>query len=179
MLFGDQARSDGSPSGHGESSFAFLDRVDGELWARTRDLLNSWVADYPQPDRTELIGRFRSKDPKDFGSAYWELLLFSLFRRSGFTVEVHPTVPGSARKPDFLITRSGRQTFVEARVVGESTERIKDASYNEYLRHELNKRVTTDRYWIGFDVRQKGGEPPVKKLATAVGCRRSRVSTAD
>ncbi len=168
MLFGDHIRSNGSPLTYGESPFVFLDRVEGGLWQRTRELLTVWVEDYPQPDRTELVGRLRSKSPKDFGSAYWELLLFSLFRRCGFAVELHPVVPGSSRRPDFLIARDGQRTYVEARVLGEPAQFSKDASFNDYLRHELNTRVTSERYWIGFHVRRTGSEPPVKRLATAL-----------
>lgn len=75
-----------------------------------------------------LLKRLRSKSARDRESAEFELLLYAMFRRSGCSLEVHPYVPYSSERPDFLVTTPDGTTFLlEATVVtGKSDQREKD-----------------------------------------------------
>lgn len=66
-LFDDLVRDDSSPAAYGEDSFTFLNRADGTVWARVRDTLDSWFAEYPRGHAADIRGRFRGKRP----GAHW------------------------------------------------------------------------------------------------------------
>src|SRR6202012_3159178 len=103
-LFSETERTDPSPGRHGEDSFSFLDRVDQKFWARVRQELERWFAEYPAHDAKDLRGRFRDKDPARHYAAWWELYLFRVFRQLQFRVDVHPSLPGTPARPDFRVT---------------------------------------------------------------------------
>ncbi len=115
-LFDDVARTDTSPQLYREDTFAFLNRVSGVLWDRIRGELELWYEPFPDEDR-DVRARFHSGDPSQHFAAWWELYLHRLFCRLGFEIEVHPTVEGSAGRPDFAITRGSESLYVEAVMV--------------------------------------------------------------
>lgn len=116
-LFDPIARVDPSPAGHAEDSFSFMNRVHQAFWARVREVLDSWFAEYPRDARPDTAARFRDADPRQHFAAWWELYLFTLYRRLGYAVQVHPTVPGSSGKPDLLVARADDELYIEAAVV--------------------------------------------------------------
>ena len=113
-LFDQVERSDPSPATHAEDSFTFMNRVDQPLWARVRDVLDVWFADYPRDAAADLRARYRDADSRQHVAAWWELYLFTLYRRLGYSVTVHPSVPNGSGQPDFLIARQGEELYVEA-----------------------------------------------------------------
>lgn len=113
-LFSEMERTDPSHARFGEDSFTFLDRVDQKFWARVRDVLEHWFAEYPADDAKDLRGRFRDKNPARHYAAWWELYLFSLFRKLRFRVDVHPSLPDVSARPDFRVTGPGGSFLLEA-----------------------------------------------------------------
>ena len=74
--------------------------------------LESWYKDYRDPDG-DLRHRFRQDDAHQHDAAWWELYIYTLFRRLGYAVEVHPSVPRSSRRPDFLAVDAHDSVYVE------------------------------------------------------------------
>jgi hypothetical protein len=122
-LFQPRVRDDVTPSRHGESTYRFLDRVGGAFWDQCRMLIDSWLANYPKPDLFGLLARFRSGDDRVFTSAFWELYLYEMYRRDGWTIELEPTVPSATTRPDFLVSKAGESYYVEARCTFEGSDR--------------------------------------------------------
>jgi hypothetical protein len=116
-LFDNGRRTDASPARESESSFEFLNRVDSEVFERVRLTLEEWFASWPPEQRGDLRGRFRTGDSGSFLGAFWELYLHEVFRRQAFEIEVHPTITGSALRPDFLLKRTDGCFYVEAKAV--------------------------------------------------------------
>src|SRR5437879_4767924 len=104
-LFDDITRSDCSGSTHSESTFAFLNRVDSDFFGRVRETLEEWFDHLPDSGRADIRGRIRSGDDYELLGAFWELYLHEYLIRSGFSVELHPTIQGTSRKPDFRCQR--------------------------------------------------------------------------
>lgn len=121
-LFDDVYRVDGSPARHAEDSFSFLNRADGVVWGRIRDVLDAWFAAYPAQHAADLRGRFRSNLAGKHWSAWWELYLHRLFTRLGYEAVVHPDVPGSASHPDFELSKPGERLYLEAVTVFSGVE---------------------------------------------------------
>lgn len=112
-LFDAIDRTDARPGRHGESTFAFFNRVAGIVWERIRTEEEAWYAEYPD-EHGDLRERFRSDDDTQHFAAWWELYLHRLFSRLGFEIEVHPTIDGRPDRPDMLLDREGEPILVEA-----------------------------------------------------------------
>ena len=67
-------------------------------------------------DRADLCGRFTGDDDGQHIGAYFELVLHQLLLRLGFSVTIHPTVPGVSANPDFLAESGDRRFYLEATV---------------------------------------------------------------
>ena len=116
QLFDDFSRTDDSPSKSAERLYPFLNRSPWPVCARARALCESWFSRYPTGDQKDLYRRFTSRRDKDHRSAYFELLLHELLIRLGGELTVHPSVPGTTKKPDFLVELGGTRLYLEAMV---------------------------------------------------------------
>jgi hypothetical protein len=113
-LFDAIEHSDPSPRKESESGFDFMNRVDTPYWTEVRWLLEDWFGRYPVEDQQDLRDAYRSRLSGQHLGAWWELYLHELFLRLGFGVEVHPSLDGTRRRPDFRIRRDDRTALVEA-----------------------------------------------------------------
>jgi hypothetical protein len=100
-LFYQIQRTDSSPMAYGGSVFDFYNRDDRPEWARVRDELEDWYSHYPDCDG-ELRKRFRKRGHGQHFGACWELYMFTFYRRLGYEIVVHPTLPNYDTEPDFL-----------------------------------------------------------------------------
>ena len=116
-LFDDFERTNSSPRSGEEDSYTFLNRVDQPFWAEIRRVLEDWFSRYPDSEKGDLAGHFRSPIEGQHVSAWWELFLHETFLRLGFAIEIHPPLPDVETRPDFLLTRDQESFYLEASVV--------------------------------------------------------------
>ena len=135
-LFENKARVDLEYAFHNENDYYFYDRSAREESSKIREVLNNWFINYPVSEQNEMKSRFK----KTFSSAFYELFIHELFRRQGFEVIVHPNVPNSSKKPDFLIRKGGFEFYLEAKVAKEKSHQ-EEAQENRinYLYDSINK----------------------------------------
>lgn len=101
--------------GHQESSFEFLDRMGGAYWAAPRQLMQEWLDRVDDDDEyRDLRERLRSKDNEQSRSAFLELYLHESLLRAGYLVTVHPKIPRTSKRPDFLAERGDERMYIEA-----------------------------------------------------------------
>ena len=136
-LFDQRKRTDPYPATDDESSYAFLNRVAGPFWQRVRDFSDEAFAAYPSEAAEDLRARFRDSSWSSHIGAWWELYLFTLFRRLGYEVEVHPDLPGVTTHPDFRCRSVAGTFLVEARHVAAG------------LRSDSKARVGADAWITG------------------------------
>lgn len=160
-LFSDGERTDGGPARFSESNFAFLDRVGGPHWDRVRSLLETWFSDHPKDAKSELHKRFTDKDDGQNAGAWWELYIASLFRHLGYDISPHPTIEGSKRKPDFLVTRKESAFYVECTVTAAGGTKGTLAWIYDCI-----SDVETRDFLIGIDDVQPGTERPKRAEVT-------------
>ena len=146
-LFDDKLRDYDGYSDHNEYAYDFLDRSSKKEFKKVRDLLNNWFSNFPDSEKAEIKSRIR----KDFDSTFYELFLYQLFHKLGFNIIVHPEVPKSKKRPDFLVTKNDLEIYVEAKVI---TGKSKAEASFERKRNEfydaLNK-LNFDRFLISLD----------------------------
>lgn len=115
-LFDHKERTDSNPANHLDNTYDFYDRSSLPQVEQIRNTLNQWFSSYHDSEKKELKTRFQT----EFSAAFFELFLHELFKKEGFTFEPHPNVPGTSKKPDFLVTGNGLEFYLEAK---ESTDK--------------------------------------------------------
>jgi hypothetical protein len=159
-LFDPCTRTDSRPARHSEDMFSFLTRVDSPYWDAVRSLLEDWFAELPLDERDELSRRFRTGKYGEILSAFWQLYLHALLRRSDLTVTTHPSVPGSNRRPDFLaIDSNGDGLYLEAAVVIESNRAAARRRVLGQIFDQINA-VPSPRFWLRVYLDAEAAVPP-------------------
>ena len=168
MLFTAADRIDASPRAQQESSYQFLDRVKGRFWDRVRDLLESWVSRYPPDGAADLVGRLTADDI-DFRSAFWELYLHELVLAHGAIAHCHPSVPGSSRRPDFLIEGFAEPFYLEAKVLEPGEVEGAKARQRDEIWNGIDQRVRSEDFFLQVEIDTYGRSAvPISSLAESI-----------
>lgn len=114
---------------HNHNSYEYYNKSARNDIENIRKVLNDWFDKLPDNEKPELRQRFN----KSFSSAFYELFLYNLFLNQGFEIQIHPKVPNTEKRPDFLICKNGQEIYVEAK-------EAKDES--EYERSQKNRLNT-------------------------------------
>jgi len=141
VLFENIQRYSKDPAQYCEQVFDYYQRSDREDIQRIRNILNSWFEGYPDEEKSELLSRFK----KTFYDCFYELFIYTLFKSLGFEIEIHPTVPDSLKRPDFLIKKQDLEIYIEAKSVNGLS-----------LKEEAFKRFVNQFYDYLNKVRIKG-----------------------
>ena len=144
-IFDDVERNDASPAAHGETSFAFLNRVAGTYWEHPRQLLQSWADRLPDDAYADVVGRLR-KDDEQAQSAFLEVYLHESLLRAGYSVTVHPDLPNARRHVDFLAVRDSERFYIEA-VMPRNSPAHGEANRLARFLDGINK-LDDDRFWL-------------------------------
>ena len=116
-LFDHIERTDGNLKEHSESLFAYLNRSARREVTEIRDRLESWFERFPVEAQHDVRERFRGDDDHAHQGAVFELLMHELLTRLDCRVEVHPDIPGTGSRPDFLARHGDCPFYIEATVV--------------------------------------------------------------
>ena len=119
-LFDDMKRTDACPRQHNEPWFAYLNRFAHRDATEIRVRIESWFERFPVEARCDVRERFRGDDDHAHLGAIFELFIHELLTRLGCMVEVHPDIPGTESRPDFLARHGDCPFYVEATVIDPS-----------------------------------------------------------
>lgn len=161
-LFDRMDRPDLGPAFYAEPKFRYLNRSGRAPAQRIRELLEEWFSHYPEKDRPDLRGRFRSELDTHHQAAFFELLVHELLLRVCAAVDVHPAPPqGGGRRPDFLATAGdGNRLYVEA-VTAEDEPREEAAARARMNQvYDVLNRLESPNFFIGVRLRAYPEAPP-------------------
>ena len=153
LLFDNIGRSELKSDSPSESMFRDINHYDWPGATDIRNTLESWFENYPLQHRTDLRERFRSDDDQNHEGAFFELFLYELLTRLGFSLEVHPEIAGSRARPDFLASRDHRRFYLEATVSG---QRSGPFTRNRYEEDVIDKLNTLTHSKFGITVHMEG-----------------------
>jgi hypothetical protein len=158
-LFDDIQRLDSSYALATESTFDWLNRVDRDDCARVRALLEEWYSHYPDEWKADLRPRFQKRNEVSI-LALVGTVCFTLYRLLGYKVTVHPDVPGSDRKPDFLVERDATSMYIECAVVfpGDTASKL-TPGIEEYICDYINT-ISNSNFFVGLRISQVGTQQP-------------------
>ena len=152
LLFSVGERKNPRHAGFAESNFAFLDRLAQPYWVRVRRELDRWFDDFPKREQAkDLRNRFRKDDDAQHYGAWWERYPYTFLRRSGFGVEVHPSVPGTDNHPDFLVRSQQGVFYVEATTTFSDIEDDREHHRLEAQIMDVVDRVESDAFTISLE----------------------------
>jgi len=100
------------PKSHNEDSYSYFNNSARTEIIEMRKEMEAWFSEYPEPDKKDLKYTFIN----DFDAGFFELFLFILFKKMGYAIKIHPSVPSSQKQPDFLISGHGEEFYLEAKV---------------------------------------------------------------
>ena len=149
-IFDEIERTNAAPAGHGESTYTFLNRVSGEYWDQVRTLIQDWCAGISDAGEYEQIRkRFREADNYEFCSTFLEVYIHECLIRAGFSVTVHPDIPGTERHPDFYAERDDVRFYLEAISPTTSKDARGKAARATQLYDAINMVRSVDFYiWV-------------------------------
>ena len=103
------------------SLFQDINHYDWPGADNIRNRLELWFNQYPDAHKQDLCERFRSDEDYNHEGALFELFLHELLTRLGFSLRIHPEIPDTANRPDFLACQDGQRFYLEATVVGQKS----------------------------------------------------------
>ncbi|MFJ9541636.1 hypothetical protein ACIRPX_30875 [Streptomyces sp. NPDC101225] len=158
-------RVDASPKLAAEPHAEFFDRVAGPFWDQVRGVINEWWSHIPDQAQPGLRSRLRDRNlDTNVFSALWELYLHEMLLGSGCTVEIEHQIGTGGKKPDFLVTRDGRQFVVEAIWTAQRPGHTASNSLPPQLSDAIN-RVTSPNFFVSCELDSVGTvTPPQKRL---------------
>jgi len=128
-LFDNKERTLEGPADYNADIYSYYnDSVRPDV-GYVRDQLESWFAIYPKDEKEELKSRVKAT----FNPAIFELFIFALFTEMGYSLEIHPAIANTAKRPDYLAKRGNELFYIEVKFMTmlsqneQSLERRKNA----------------------------------------------------
>ncbi|HEX5152807.1 MAG TPA: hypothetical protein VFW07_15255 [Parafilimonas sp.] len=110
-LFDNKIRTLKGPAAYNANPYNYYNDSDRPEIGNVRLLLEKWFSQYPDQEREELKSRFKvSLDP-----TFYELYVYMLFKSLGYSLTIHPKVPGTQRRPDYLATKDQEILYIEVK----------------------------------------------------------------
>lgn len=107
--------------------------ADREPDRQARDLCDLWAEDYthdaPEDERSRFLGDSCSKGYRQNYATWFELLMHQFLVRLGFSITIHPDLPGRDKHPDFGAASNGPRVLVEATVVAPENDVFAPTNY--------------------------------------------------
>lgn len=159
MLFSSYIRDNTEHKSRKETAFEFLDRSAWKISEIVREKVNELCVAY-KPD-SEFVKMFKSKSDKQHYSSVFELLIYSIFSRSNFSLTRHPET-STGKKPDFKATAKEFETFIECTLAGHSFDSLTDKNRKDAI-EEIVDDIGYYPYWINLDFQTVSDQSVSKK----------------
>ena len=143
-LFDDIKREPPTSMSNLYSGFVAINKDGSPGEQNRRDKLERWFQKFPDEGQNDLRRRFRSSSHDDHEAAFFELFLHELLTNLGFKVEVHPTLPNSTHRPDFLVCDGSKCFYLEATTTGSKDGPFNLKNIEQEALEELQKLTSSD-----------------------------------
>ncbi len=149
-LFDELRRVETRPKRQNEASFDYLNGSARPGIAAIRLLFEDWFERLPDSGKADLRARFRKGEEVSHHGAFFELFCNELLRRSGYEVEVHPTLP-NRKTPDFLVSRACVPQFYFEATLAANSEADQAAERRIAELHDTLDRMDSPDYFLDME----------------------------
>jgi len=132
-----------------ETAAQFYKRATDTEFIEIRERFNNWFNEYPPEERNDIKNRLASNRDV-FDDIFYELFLYQLFKRQGFTISIHPHIANIQKHPDFLIEKDNFKCYVEATIVRSLSKEEKSIEKNKELIYQAINSINTNGYIISI-----------------------------
>ena len=147
VLFDDFDRIDDTIIGKNESTYDFINRSSYEHFQNIRDRVRTMMNIIPVGNKVELISGLKT----NWESSYFELFLANLFAKLDFTIEIHPELSNTNKRPDFKLSNSDSIIFAEARYASDkSIEDHKIENIKNDIKYGININIKSKNFFIAI-----------------------------
>ncbi|HHR1385271.1 TPA: hypothetical protein ACS3G7_002787 [Legionella pneumophila] len=152
-LFTNESRSETRGAYEGEHPFTYLQISSRKEAQDVREFLNKCWSNYPDSEKRDMLKRIMNPKITHCNAALFELIIHQLLIELNYKVKVHPDVPNSTKKPDFLVKDiKDNKFYLEAIVASENDDyqRSLETEKNALFRDIENEFSRLDGYnlWI-------------------------------
>ncbi len=110
-LFEKKERTLDGPAKYNVDTYQYYNDSARQDMEAIRQLLEKWFSHYPDDEKQDLKTRFQAS----FDAAFYELYIYTLFTKLGFSLSIHPDIPGTLKRPDYLATKDGEFLYIEVK----------------------------------------------------------------
>lgn len=162
QLFTDKKRTRTKPKRPGEPEYRFYNETNWPELDTYRALINSWIAELPEPEQADIVARFRKADSLGYQAALAELAGHAALIRRGHKVQVHPPSAHPSRRPDFLVRTKDDVpvAIVEVTTFGPAQEDVAQSTREATIYNALDAAELPPGYRLLFDVEAPGAKLP-------------------
>jgi hypothetical protein len=90
-LFEKKERTLDGPAKYNVDTYQYYNDSARQDMEVIRQLLEKWFSHYPDDEKQDLKTRFQAS----FDAAFYELYIYTLFTKLGFSLSIHPDIPGT------------------------------------------------------------------------------------
>lgn len=142
-LFDTFERNRASPSKHSEPSYQFLNQSNWSWVNYFRTKIEEWYEHFPRDP--SFYAQFTSKIDQQHNSAYFELYIYSLVRKSGYDVTYHQLI--GKRRMDLTFLHNQSPIFIDCTLSGiPNIDPIIERIENEI--EDIIESIKSPNYWI-------------------------------
>jgi GatB domain/GatB/GatE catalytic domain len=170
-IFEERPRTREEPLQRGEHLFDFYDQSNRDGYEEFRALLNLWLSEVEEAHQAEIISRMRYGGNSAFRATLCELLVHALLKRLGYEVAVHPKVPGSSARPDFVAKDKDGHIicYVEVTTTNRADEDDAHSNREAVIYNAINKANLPAGCVLGYNlVKADKSSPSTRQLVTSI-----------
>jgi aspartyl-tRNA(Asn)/glutamyl-tRNA(Gln) amidotransferase subunit B len=170
-LFEDGERTRQEPLRRGERLIDFYDEAGRNGYDEFRSILNGWLLEIDEVDRSELISRMRHGSNGAFRAAVCELLMHALLLKLGHKIIIHPEVSGSKKHPDFALIDENDEVlcYVEVTTVNRANAEEGELNREAAIYNAIDRASLPAGCLLSYELIRAGSKsPPLGPLVASI-----------
>lgn len=150
MIFGPQIRSNWKSKLYRQSAYEFINESAWPVCEIARSFYNEWCQQFSADNA--FVSRLKSKDDKQHAAAFFELLIFALFKSASFTITTNAVLRDS-KTTDFTLTYGQKEVLLECSLAGNALEAIEEKRKKDSVLQYLEE-VPSFPYYININFKK-------------------------
>ena len=159
MIFNTGERTNWKSKLYKQTAYQFINESAWPICAIARNFFNHWCQLLPA-DKS-FIRRLQSKDDKQHTAAFFELLIFALFRGAAFPITINSVSPDK-KTTDFTFHCEQQEVLLECTLAGNALEAVEEKRKKESVLQYLEE-VPSFPYYIQVNFKKLSSSSISKK----------------